>query len=708
MPPTVRISVEPAKAQQAGARVVLEMLDQASGRFVAIKGANAVLPASLDIKPPLDDPEQPGQPLTAERVAELAQQSPVAPAVGQYLQRLLLGGRLGAAWAALRQQPMQLQLRLGADARLHALPWERLFDERGDYLALTAGSPLARWMDPPAPLAPARADDWPIRMLIVHGAAPGHAAGGAARVAADEEMQALERLLGSRELRQDVEYDVLEHPSRQQIVEACRTVRPHVLHVIAHAQAAGAGAELLLWQPPQPAQPGQAAQPAVDDPWRAADLRLQLQGIAPRLVFLNACRSSIGAQAAAAPLPLASLTQAFLQAGSAAALGMQGEVAGDLAQEFAETFYRRLIEDEGADIDAAVLAARLAMAGKRLGASVTDDADWAFPVLTRCVAADAVLPRAPQRLVAPAVDRFVSRLPQRREAHEAVRCCATSAIGLSDHLAVIVGGPGSGKSYLARWAAQACQRAGMRVADVRFSPQDKVDWLDALRWVRDGQRRVGGAPTVPAADWPLKPAAFRLFNWALNRRLEGMPTFDPPADDGAPIADLGCALSAAKRQPEELEGDTFAAFHDALGKAGVDAGPGASLLIKLDDLAGIDHRSLVGPLTELLIKPVATGRLPLVRLLLVMEHEQWAELQPRLPLRPRVVTVPYFQQGDFERVARQLCHQWSARLYAMQEVRDSLPLALPARQEPSEWGIDVLNFLSALLPLVARRQGVLV
>lgn len=697
---TLRINVEAQKKSLTGMTLSLEELDAPTGKFVAIKSASVALPTDLAIKPPLDDPESPAQTLTAKRLIELAAQSPVPAEVGLYLYRLIFRGKLAAEWDRLRGESSRLILRIGREPRLallHALPWERMHDEEGHFLALSAGKPLARWADPP-PTLEASVTDWPIRLLIVHGAEPDGGTGAAQQIGADAEMHALERLLATRTLRHEVEYDVLEHPTRQQIVEACKVVRPHVLHIIGHAQSLASGGELLLWQP------GVGNQPAFSDSWKAADIRLMLQEVAPRLVFLNACRSSTAGIPVAAPLPLASLTQAFLQAGSAATIGMQGEVSGDLACVFAETFYRTFLENQSLDIDAAVLKARLAMTGARVGASVVDDADWAFPVLTRSVGPAEVLPHTPSRLVAGVAERFVARLPERREAHLAIRCCKP-AKGVSQHLAIIVGRKGSGKSYLSEWTVQACRRSGQGVASVAFDPQDKVDWLDALRWIRDGQRRAAGMrpmPVGPTADWPLQPHAFRLFNHGLNQRLAGLATFDLPPDPLAVIPDDGHSLSESPDRSETLTEDTIGAFCDALNIASTEGG----LVLKLDQIDGVDRQSFSKVLMDGLVRPIALGALPKVRLLLVLETEQWNEHRAefdRLALQPNVVHVPYFRSGEFERVARQLSHQWSGSMYP--EVRATLRMALPAKEEPSEWGVDVLKKLTSLLQVLASMQG---
>ncbi|MET0382405.1 MAG: CHAT domain-containing protein [Burkholderiaceae bacterium] len=702
MAATVRINIEAQKKSPSGVSIVLEEWDVQTGKFTPVKGASATLAPEFAVKPALDDPDLPGQPLTAERAIALAARSPVPPEVGAYLYRLIFRGKIAAEWERRRAAPVRLLLRIGREPRLallRELPWERLQDERGDYLALGAGRPFARWMDPTSPLQTPTVADWPIRMLIVHGAEPDGGARGAPTIAADDEMHALERLLATRALRHEVEYDVLEHPTIQQIVEACKLVRPHVLHIIGHAQSATGGGDLLLWQP------AAAGRPEGSVRWNAGTIKNMMEEIAPRLVFLNACRSGATAPAPAGPRPIMSLPPAFLPAGSVGGVGMPGAVPGDLARVFAQTFYDVFLRGRSDDIDAAFLEARRAMTGARPGPNIVDDADWSFPVLTRCVDAGAVLPRSPDRPVAGAADRFVARLPQRREAHQAIRCRAAPAKGVSQHLAVIVGGKGSGKSYLSEWTLQSCRRAGAGVAGVSFDPQDKVDWLDALRWIRDGERRRAGVqpmPPGPVADWPLRPSAFRLFNWGLNQRLSGLATFDPPTDEAAAIADNGRAFSDGPDRSETLTEDTIGAFCDALNAESGDGG----LVLKLDQIDGIDRQSFSRVLMDGLVRPIALGSLPKVRLLLVMESERWAEHRAefdRLALQPNIVHVPYFRVGEFERIARQFSHQWSDGLYPY--AKTALLFALPNMEEPPEWGVDVMVKLTEMLRAMALAKG---
>jgi hypothetical protein len=528
--------------------------------------------------------------------------------------------------------------------------------------------------------------DWPVRILIACCAEP--EVGGAEQIGAEAERMALERLFASPQMRFDVEYDVLEHPSVDKIIEECDRVQPHVLHFIGHGRGDGPPAQhaLSLWRPEQNGY----------EDWPLVNIALQLRDRpatkdkpgkrrAPRLALLNACRTGLGWTA---PAPVASLDQAFLRAGSLAALGMQGDIAGDMALVFSTHFYRELIG--GADVDEAVQTARLKMTLSRPGA-IDQEANWSLPRLTLRVLPSQVLPRPPARPVKALADRFVARLPERREAHEAIRCCASAADTLSQHLLFIVGSERSGKSHLARWTAQACKRTGNLVAEVPFNPQDKVDWLDALRWIRDGQRRQAGVPPVAAPHAPLPAKFFRHFNWALNHRQQGIANFKPTPEVGD-IADDGLALTERDGQTEDFSRDTVASFRDALEACAEPDG----LVLLLDQLKGLESAALTKTLAENLLKPVAAGSSPKVRMILVLEQPLYEELRGAfvgVSRPPHAVNVPLFNSGDFQRLSRQLCHLWSLKLYDDQNLikmlQDNKPVAGP-------WGVQAFENLNAL------------
>ena len=702
---TLRISVSVAKKAGAGFDIALALAEPAAdgsiGAYTAVKGAVASIPLDLSTEAAIADPDDAARPLSADRAIALMASAPVPADVGRFVYALLARGAVRKAWQALRDAgPLRTVIDIGSDkalATLHRLPWERALDDDDNFLALRLGQPWLRWAGSPG--APAEAD-WPVRILIAQCAEPdaaAQAAGARTQIAADAELHALERLFASPELRYDVEYDVLEQPSPAEIVAACAEVRPHVLHFIGHGQGQGSAERhaLSLWQGVTAADVAQGRLAGYVD-WKLADIRVQLGDRAPRLAFLNACRSSAGA---AEPAPVANVSQAFMRAGAVATLGMQGEVAGDLAQVFAVEFYRALIGQGGQDIDAAVLSARRAMSGRRPNASVTGDADWAYPVLALRVPPHQVLPRMPRQQESAMAERFVARLSQRRQAHAAIRCCAKTTAQWSQHMMVVVGEGRSGKSHLAHWSAQACKRAGMTVVQVKFAGQEKLDWLDALRLMRDGRRRRAGEPPSMHATWALAAAAFRDFNWGLNRRQQGLSTFEPAPAGG--VADAGLGLSACPDLPETFMADTMVSFCDALAASA----PAGGLLLELDQLEGLERGAFRSTLLPGLCKPVAEGRIHGVRLMLVLSQAQYDDCRNELDaLRVPIVQVPYFRSADFVRVSRQLCHQFSITLYDEPVVPPLLERLLSNHGSAQGWGADVLEAINVMLSLLAPKR----
>ncbi len=693
---TLRISISVAKKAGAGFDIALALADTAAdgtiGAFVAVKRAVATIPPDLSLETAIADPDDASKPLSAERVIALMASTPVPAEVGRFVYALLARGAVRKAWQALRTQgALRTVIDIGSDkalTTLHRLPWERAHDDDDDFMALHPGRPWCRWVDSPGTPAD---QDWPVRILIAQCAEPD--AGAGTQIAANSELRALEHLFSSSDLRYDVEYDVLEHPSPAEIVAACAEVRPHVLHFIGHGQGEGSAEHhaLSLWQTGGPAPGRQAGY--VD--WKLADIRVQLRDCAPRLAFLNACRSSAGASE---PAPVASVSQAFMRAGAVATLGMQGDVAGDLAQDFAVEFYRTLIGQGGQDIDAAVQAARRGMTFGRPGMGVLD-ANWAYPVLALRVQPHEVLPRMPRQQESAMAERFVARLSQRRQAHAAIRCCAKSAAQWSGHMVVVVGEGRSGKSHLAHWSAQACKRAGMTVLQVKFAGQEKLDWLDALRLMRDGcRRRAGEAPTMHAT-WPLAAEAFRDFNWGLNRRQQGLSTFEP-APAGV-VGDVGLGLSACPDLPETFMADTTVSFCDALAASA----PAGGLLLELDQLEGLERGAFKSTLLPGLCKPIAEGRVRGVRLMLVLSQEQYDDCRNELDaLRGPIVHVPYFRSSDFARVSRQLCHQFSTELYGMSFVPTMLEQLLVKHGSARGWGADLLEDVNRALSIFTPKR----
>lgn len=711
---TLRISIAaPRKAGEDFSVSLWSCDNDPPDVFVQIKGATATIPAKLAPDEPVDDPEQPGNPLTAARVVALhaggAGGAPVPTAVGKYLRALLSRGKLRGIWDDLRDEgPCRTLIDIAPDKppdkamhALHLLPWERIERPGHEFLFLEAGSPISRGIEATNMQPPT---DWPLRVLIVNCAEPDKAGAAGGSIGAGEEVSALERLFGQREFRYNVEFDVLENPTPAEIVAAWQNIQPHILHFIGHG-VGGADADqhaLLLYQPET--KPGAKDYKFVR--WRLNDIRTQLKSrdelLAPRLAFLNACRTS-GRDAEAEPAPVATISEAFLRAGSIATIGMQGDIAGDLAAVFAREFYAALIGPGDRPIDSAVQTARLAMSGSRAAPDVLTDPDWSYPVLALRALPHQVLPRSPDVVGELLAERFVARVAQRRRVHEAIRCVkapASAKPGVSPQMVVIVGDPRSGKSHLSSWSAQACQRAGLTVARVRFDKDEPVDWLDALRWIRDGQRRMPGTPPKRAAEGKLPPSAFREFNWGLNHRQKGLTHFEPCAGEGE-VPDLGIGLAEQSDLPETFFEDTTAQFRDALARCADRNG----LVLVLDQLEGLEPNTLTKWLPNGLLRPIASGSVKGVRLILVLSREQYdacrGELE-RLTRVPEVVRLEYFLRADFQRAARHLCRQWSAKIYEQSWLPPMLQSLLEQHDRKDVWGVELLESVDIVCKQFSR------
>jgi CHAT domain len=586
----------------------VELLTAGTDDPKLVAHAAAVIPRSLSLEKPL---KPDGKLLTAKRARELyrttAGESEDLENVGEFLYRLVARGKVGEEWQLLRDE-------VGKDARtmldiapalqeLHALPWELMRADGTavflDRAVISRGEPRQigdlnllvhvdsrRYSFPP--------DDWPLRVLIVFGADPGLAKGsGEDSIGANAELSALETLFSAN--RFEVEFDVLENPSRDDIVGACQEVVPHILHFIGHG-VAGARSEdhrLQIYR-------NKAKE---YDSWRLRDLQNDLRNVALRFAFLNACRTGENAAAGSEVAPVASMSDAFLRLGALGVLAMQGDIPGDLAETFSCKFYEKILARQ--PVDRAVHEARWEIS--RLRENVTKRAEWSYPVLRTRVHPSLVLPRRPDCDFNPAmVQRFVGRLPQRRRVRDAVRngtVALDPADGLSKHFVVLVGQQEVGKSHLAKWCDQVWARGGLRTAYVEFREGEQVDVLGALRWIRDGRNPAGAdLPLRPLPGAPLPASAFRQFNWQLNHNLKGVSDVPPLPDREKEILDEGTPLARAEGHETLIE-DTLEQFCRALEEA---AKPNGLVLI-LDRLEGLEATTRTQWLPDYLFRPVAAG-----------------------------------------------------------------------------------------------------
>ncbi|MCA0374281.1 MAG: CHAT domain-containing protein [Gemmatimonadetes bacterium] len=488
--------------------------------------------------------------------------------LGLQLYATLAQGDVGARWQAARKAAAKLRLTTGVhlrtwldvqDEALARLPWEVMRDGiGGGTVALEEWSTLVR-LGAGAP--PALAESMAaLRVLFVVGCHPTDDA----NIAWLDEQRAFLATVCPR--RTTIDFEVFEAHARSQgglkanLRRAIEAFRPHVLHFVGHGRIDAGDAALELFD----SSTGQRV------PWTAQEFNTALAPHPPRLVVLNACRTSAQNATADAPIAvLATMADAAVAAGAAAVVAMQHDVAGRAAALFAEALYSALAD--GAPIDSALVRGR-----KRIGDDLGfADANWALPVCTLNVPPDEVLPQ-PQAVgtaVLPddAMRTYVGRRMERR-------AVAAAVAGAGQVVRFVAGESEMGKSTMARLVAEWRLLLGHRVVLLDCA-QATGGVLDALAFMRHlrGANVDGG---------PLRPnlyADFALFNDTANAAVANRPREAVPAtgiDDGKPLdrahfaergwEQLGAAFIEGLRTASATQPLTLVIDHLARNNAGVD------------------------------------------------------------------------------------------------------------------------------------------
>lgn len=254
---------------------------------------------------------------------------------------------------------LRIRLRLSEAPELANLPWEYLYDGR-DFLALSTGSPLVRYLDLPNPPRPMSVD-LPLRMLVTisapHDQPP-------LDVEAERRNieEALAGLVQDRRLElaftEDATLRTLQRTLRRAKVQG----RPfHIWHYIGHGvYDPDRKTSYLLF---------------CDDSQMSYSVNgFQLGTLMNnfpemRLGLLNACEGARTDQED----PFAGVATALVEHGVPAVVGMQFEISDQAAIAFAGEFYTALVD--GLPVDAALTEARRAVF------FLPNWVEWATPVL---------------------------------------------------------------------------------------------------------------------------------------------------------------------------------------------------------------------------------------------------------------------------------------------------------------------------------------
>lgn len=320
--------------QHAALRSVLERAAKAARSYAA--------PVAM---PSLDDPQQIGQKLF---------EALFPPEIHQ----LYTNSR-----AIIRDRGkggLRIKLRLAED--VERLPWELLYDPLDDYLALVSHLSLVRYLEVAMPSNKLTVDG-PLRVLLVAGW-PGEPNDPLKLDLADEIAEIRKALQGPVS-KGRVFVDVLERATLEDLFKRQRTDPFHIVHYLGHGEAPsdGAPARLLFHD-----RSGNRAEVDIDTVRRT--LR---NSEALRLVWLNSCSGSVGAEGALYGA-LASAAARFVASGVPAVLANQVRISDLAARELSRAFYTNLAD--GMPIDVALAEARA-----EVSVIYLNSLEWATPVL---------------------------------------------------------------------------------------------------------------------------------------------------------------------------------------------------------------------------------------------------------------------------------------------------------------------------------------
>lgn len=569
----------------------------------------ANIPADLDVAsaPPV---------LAGEAVVTAAQsfvteneESTDFEAIGAYLCDLLLRDEVAQQWDALRQQHddgLHILLDIQPD-ELRTIPWELIVrDDRR--LFIDEDAAFARVRD----LRQDTDQDLvPLRLLVVQGQQDDDELGAAA------EVRGIKSALPAFRGRIDAEF--LREPSRDDLFEAFKRVRPHIFHFIGHG---------IL---------DAADEPALRVAGWSLTRRFVRESLEPmpRVVVLNACRSGEAARAGSLTAKqVRALTDAFLSSGSAAAIGMQGDVRGGAAAHFGAGLYGAL--GSGLLLDQAVARARRLMAE---GGGNDQARDWCLPSLTLGVLPEQVLPLVcgvseqdqkyvESKLFEP-IGLFVDRTPTRWE----LAAAADPDDGEGDPapLVLIVGDMEAGKTWLVNWIRTRCALRGRRVRYVDFTDKDVLNFVRTLEVIRDAPEDLLSLAGSAAGT-------FDRFTWELAFLVNGRIPPEQIVGDPPPIPDR---LKLGGENEERV----FESFRAALEAASAKD----PLLLIFDHVDGILKTDFQTRIFRHLITPLVKGNPPNVRLIIVLSTEQQRAYWPSdAGTLGTMVHVKLFSLEDYE------------------------------------------------------------
>ena len=509
--------------------------------------------------------------------------SPLFRKIGEHFWSLFqtsaIGGYVDGVWATHARtnvHDVKEGVRTILDVRsraLRRLPWELLFRDNVPLFASPL-NPMVRGLLEPA--AAGATTGFLLRVLVVVGSEPNDPA-----VNAEEEIEYLED--SARGFRREVDLRVERPTSKDDFSRLYGEFLPHVLHFTGHGQqdtlANGDVVSTLVFSD------GNGGHWF----WPESDIQATLAVGAPRLAFLNACRTGT----AAAREIVGTLADKFLAAGTLGVVATQADIAGEAAAEFAGATYGALATGQSLDV-------ALAQARYKVRERAQDRRDWCVPSLTLAVEVGDVLPSRlqlaqGQRDVLETtpefvkIQAFVDRRSQRRSVDP------MSARTPDEEVVVVSGARSTGKTDMLLWFLEGCAWCGHRIKYVDLK-RGRPGFLDVIEWIQRGE-------TNPFSNLRQALAGdFTRVRQLAEVVRSGQPTAAATPDD--PIDSL------------------FSAFRTAL----TTSANGAPLIIALDHLGSVDPDAWRNYLRPYLVDHVVQRQMRPVRFVLCCTDDEYRDL----------------------------------------------------------------------------------
>ena len=576
--------------------------------------------------------------------------------IGTNLFSIIHQGKVGEKWDEFitKNSQCRVQLRIEAD-EIFRFPWELVCNDI-DRLAAQSKQTFYRAYKGVSTALPKEAAFLPLRVLIIIGSTKDDTA-----VLPKEELREIEtnirnnnrKDVNNRLVHRLIDIEKLWNPTIAQVKEKINSFKPHIFHFIGHGEFEGGQAQLVIKSVVSIDEAGEKSYKR--ESWQSSRINSDFKNLnwLPRLVLINSCRTEMAGEIVSDENQkhIWSIGDVFRKLKIPAIIAMQADISGVGAGIFSGTLYKHLAEFD--PIDKAIGHARDALL-----TYVQDFAnrEWAIPVLTLGLPPEEILPFSPKvddkklREIRECPDLsevqfFSDRIEKRRELFQNLYSPTNEN---QTNLVIVKGKEDAGKSWITMFCLEALILLNMDVRYVLVGGDLKIDWLDFLLQIRDGDNSV---PNSIIRN-PLDEKAFYPFNWGLVHRTNTKET----EWDGTPISAKRENLGEKGELTDDFIERTFRSFRQSLVKSAEFNKP---LLIVFDDFPKDDFggfqtqmkfiiENLITQVSNGLTEENEQGEIRSVKFMLVLRDNEFERFGLSKIGRFADVSLNYFNKEEFE------------------------------------------------------------